>query len=116
MRELVAACCWLLANCKSSRNVVMSVILVRQGPLGFLQQTITGSPTIAPVAIVGHLITYCPVLLTVQEGQRLPARNDHLGTFTSPALAGPPTITGPSCHKCHFCRDEHVFVATKYVF
>ena len=50
----------LLANRKSSRDVVMSVILIRHDPLEFLQQTISGSPTIVPVAIVGQLIIYCP--------------------------------------------------------
>ena len=27
-----------------------------------------------------------------------------------------PDIIGGSCHKYHFCRDKHVFFATKHVF
>ena len=68
----------------------MSVILVRQGPLGFLQQTITGSPTIAPVAIVGQLITYCPAA-------HCPGRPETASQEWPPGIVHL-TSAGRSCH------------------
>ena len=36
--------------------------------------------------------------------------------MTGGRLGNLPSITGERCHKCHFCRDKNVFVATKMCF
>ena len=47
---------------------------------------------------------------------QLSNQQDPLNRSLSLPSASLHTITGGSCHKFHFCRDKHVFAATKHIF